>query len=47
MFGHGVSIPVNEEEAAIGAAITGGVAAGVFKSFEEGKKAITYIDEGE
>ncbi len=44
IFGHEVSIPLNEEEAAIGAAITGGVAAGVFENFEEGGKAVTYIE---
>jgi len=44
IFSHEVSIPLNEEEAAIGAAITGAVAAGVFKNFEEGKNAVTYFE---
>jgi len=44
IFGHRVLIPLNEEEAAIGAAVTGGVAAGVFKNFDEGKKCVRYID---
>lgn len=47
IFGHRVVIPAHEEEAAIGAAITGGVAAGVLQNFQEGKKAIRYLaDEG-
>ncbi len=44
IFGYKILIPLNEEEAAIGAAVTGAVAAGVFDDFEDGKKAVGYIE---
>jgi len=43
LFHREIMIPLHEEEAAIGAAITGAVAGKVFKDFEEAKRIIQYI----
>jgi ribulose kinase len=37
-----LSVPCHEEEAAVGAAINGAVAAGVFKDFQEAAPLIRY-----
>ncbi|MGQ9616396.1 MAG: sedoheptulokinase [Spirochaetota bacterium] len=43
LFERQILVPAHEEEAAVGAAINGGVASGVFKDFDEAKRVIQYL----
>ena len=43
LFKRQVLVPAHEEEAAVGAAINGGVASGIFKDFNEAKGLIRYF----
>jgi sugar (pentulose or hexulose) kinase len=43
LFKRQILVPAHEEEAAVGAAINGGVASGVFKDFDEAKGVIRYF----
>lgn len=43
LFKREILVPTHEEEAAVGAAINGGVGSGVFKDFDEAKEVINYF----